>query len=106
MLFRKPVVGEYIKHLISGYIYPVEVHQGDTWYERNKSFYSLVEVTPVEPPENRGNYVNLYQTFDGGKVYVGGVSAYLTRKEADRMADTSSRVGCVDLNQLKGRFDD
>lgn len=106
MLFRKPVVGDYVHYKVADLISFVRTDWSDEAFERLKSSYSFVEVTPVEPPENKGNYYNLYLNADGSKVYVGGVSGYATRKEADHMGQVQNRVGCVDLNQLKGRFDD
>lgn len=105
MLFRKPVKGDYVLYKVTRSISYINIDWTDDAFERWKDTYSFVEVTPVEPPENKGNYYNLYQNPTGSKVYVGGVNGYATRKEADKMA-SSNRVACVDLNQLKGRFDD
>jgi hypothetical protein len=106
MLFRKPVKGDYVIYEETKYITVVGIDWSDDTFEWGKDKFTLVEVSPVEPPENIGNYYNLYQNALGNKVYVGGVSGYATRKEADRMGQAPHRVGCVDLNQLKGRFDD
>lgn len=106
MLFRKPVKGDFIIYNGTNSVSCVGSDWDDTAFNRWKDTYSFVEVTPVEPPENRGNYYNLYQNHDGGKVYPGCISGYPTRKDADRMGQAANRVGCVDLNQLKGRFDD
>jgi hypothetical protein len=106
MLFRKPVKGDYIVYKDTKYISVVGVDWCDETYEKWKDSYTLVEVTPVEPPENQGNYYNLYQNALGTKVYISSVNGYATRKDADRVGQSPHRVGCVDLNQLKGRFDD
>lgn len=106
MLHRIPVKGDYVRLDVGGHVYPVF----ETWakgrFQRNKSHYTFVEVTEVEPPEKEGNYYNLHMALDGSKVCVGGVSGYRTRKEADRMCQADTRVACVDLNLLKGRFDE
>lgn len=106
MLFRKPVKGDFIIYKGTKYVSVVGEDWRDETFKKWKDSYTLVEVTPVEPPEKLGNYVNLYQNSEGAKVYIGGDSGYCTRKYADRMGSSQKRVGCVDLNQLKGRFDD
>lgn len=106
MLFRKPVKGDFIIYKGTNSVSYVSTDWDDLLFKKWKNTFSFVEVTPVEPPENKGNYYNLYQSCDGGKVYPGGISGYLTRKDADHMGQAENRVACVDLNQLKGRFDD
>lgn len=106
MLHRLPVKGDYIRHDLTNCISQVKNDWSFEVYGPAKKSFTLVEVTVVEPPEKEGNYYNLHMALDGSKVYVGGVSGYRTRKEADRMCQADTRVACVDLNLLKGRFDE
>lgn len=103
MLFRKPVKGNYIRFDRTGTVIPILDDWDDLTFEQLKDSYSFVEVTPVDLPENEGNYYNLYKS-TSGKVYFGGIAGYRTRKVADSMAD-ATRVACIDLNQFEGRYD-
>lgn len=105
MLFRKPVEGDFIRNDESNSVFLANkgwIDYISKHFEMWKNRYTLVTVSEVEPP--KGSFVNLYEDVSGG-IYIGGPTTSSTRENADTLA-SPARVACVNLNLLKGRFDE
>lgn len=102
-LFRKPVKGDFVRNKVIGEVFKVSHNWGDHDLHTNRDNFEFVTVTPVEPP--KGAYVNVYR-YAGGLLETG--IERNTRAEADEgvVEEGKTRIACINLALLEGRFDD
>lgn len=107
MLFRKPVLGDWLKNR-HGLVHQVVDVWGDHTYASFKDEYSFVQVTDVEPPITLSGYVNIYPLGKGkmvdGRTWFSS-PAHSTREIADMNAG-KDRMACVRIEFIEWQEDE